>query len=423
MELLRDEHHVHHHERLFKLSLPPYMFPILLDYVDRAGLRELFGQCMLKQPRSFTVEAPGTFRWNVRKRPLVGPNSNMYWISPANLETHNNLLSHLAVGGLGAVLSALHSASGVGVIGKFTVFQATFLVVSSYTELQFHVDFDEALARKFWTVIVPIDVVSGSPSELIVQSHSQRLVEVKYRLGEVVIFGADVVHSTAIVEYSSSYRVCLSLCVGDICVRDVHLVLPDITQQFPPKSCDYLLSWGHHWSSTSPLQVVNIPELSDAALLGMHWMSMLCELKQSISSQDYSQQLLQWMAYQRYCYSLKYRRDISLYGSSSDFVRRASRSLTRFRETKLVEVGFQFVVDRDAGRKHHRWLVMFRELSDFCKAYGHCNVTKKYDRRLYFWLQHQKRQLSESVQLSNTKVHRRDMLINLVLVCLCNIIS
>ncbi len=106
MELLRDEHHVHHHERLFKLSLPPYMFPILLDYVDRAGLRELFGQYMLKQPRSFTVEAPGTFRWNVRKWPLVGPNSKMYWISPANLETHNNLLSHLAVGGLGVVVGA-----------------------------------------------------------------------------------------------------------------------------------------------------------------------------------------------------------------------------------------------------------------------------------------------------------------------------
>jgi hypothetical protein len=61
----------------------------------------------------------------------------MYWISPADSAAHHNLLSELAVGGLGSVFSALGNVSN-DCVSHFTLFQATFLVMSQYKELQFH---------------------------------------------------------------------------------------------------------------------------------------------------------------------------------------------------------------------------------------------------------------------------------------------
>jgi len=168
MELIRNEKDIPLCEHLFKLSLPPYMHPILLDYVERAGLCDLFRHCIKVQPRSFTTEVACPFRWNVRRRPFTGVNSDMYWISPANLETHNNLLSFLAVGGLSSVFSALAAKSDRDA-SQFKLFQATFLLVSRYTEMQFHVDFDDGVVGKVWSVIIPIVLVNGSNSELIIR--------------------------------------------------------------------------------------------------------------------------------------------------------------------------------------------------------------------------------------------------------------
>jgi hypothetical protein len=417
MELIRNEKDIPLCEHLFKLSLPPYMHPILLDYVERAGLCDLFRHCIKVQPRSFTTEVACPFRWNVRRHPFTGVNSDMYWISPANLETHNNLLSFLAVCGFSSVFSALAAKSDRDA-SQFKLFQATFLLVSRYTEMQFHVDFDDGVVGKVWSVIIPIVLVNGSNSELIIRSKdtSQTLVEVKYLIGEAVIFAPDVVHSTAVVEYADGYRVCLSLNVGFIHVGNVHHILSDITQQFPPKSSEYLLSWPPHWTTASPSRVINIPEISEAALLGVQWLSSYSLLintwKDNVEKAtcNFSPKLLQWMAYQRYCYALKYREKVSLQESFSDFQSRASQSLTHFREVKLREIGFNFVVDRDAGCKQSHWLVNFSELKSFFDTFGHCQVRKRHDRKLYFWLKNQHRVLSESSMLSTTKAKRRYML-------------
>jgi hypothetical protein len=91
--------------------------------------------------RSYTAEVAYPFCWNIRIRPHHVPLSDMYWISPADLHTHHNLLSVLGVGGLGSVLNAVGAQSNKEVC-HLTVFQMTFLVLSSCRELQFHVDFD-----------------------------------------------------------------------------------------------------------------------------------------------------------------------------------------------------------------------------------------------------------------------------------------
>jgi hypothetical protein len=152
--------------------------------------------------------------------------------------------------------------------------------------------------------------------ELIVRcNNSASSFEVKYHLGQAIIFGLDVVHSTALVDYYDDYRVCLSLNVGYIKECKAGLVLPDITQQFPPKSRKFLLQWANkypHWHVSSLTNLTKIPLLTVPGLLGSEWLSNYMELRH-IYEKDrcngdggspviYSRKLLQWISHQRYFY-------------------------------------------------------------------------------------------------------------------------
>ena len=198
----------------------------------------MFSRCIGVHPQSLTTDPASTLNWNVRQWPYSIPNSGLYWISPANLQTHDYLLSVLAVDGLGSVLSAIASVSDK-VVSHLSVFQITFLVLCK--DLQFHFDFDEVLVGKFWSFIVPIQLVNHSNPELLVQGITPNLnIEVKYQVGEAILFGPNVVHSTALVNYIGTYRYGLSLNIGCIDDCNVRLILPDITQQFPPKCHKFL---------------------------------------------------------------------------------------------------------------------------------------------------------------------------------------
>ena len=196
----------------------------------------MFSRCIGVHPQSLTTDPASTLNWNVRQWPYSIPNSGLYWISPANLQTHDYLLSVLAVDGLGSVLSAIASVSDK-VVSHLSVFQITFLVLSYCKDLQFHVDFDEVLVGKFWSFIVPVQLVNRSHPELLVQGIAPNLnIEVKYQVCEAILFGPIIMHSTALVNYIGTYRVCLSLNICCIDDYNVRLILPDITQPFPPSS-------------------------------------------------------------------------------------------------------------------------------------------------------------------------------------------
>ena len=238
MDLICNDDGVPYCANLFKLVLPPYLHPILLDFINAVGIRQLCRHCIATQPRSFTTECSSPGRWNVRIRPLTGDKSVMYWISPADLATHNNLLSYLAVGGLATVLCAM-SCKSASDVTHFTVFQATFILVSRYSVAQFHADFDDTLVGRCWSVIIPIELVNGSDSELLIHSHHSNsgYYAVRYCIGEAVIFAPDVIHSTAVVDYAEGYRLCLSLNVACISEANAHLLLPDITLIHVIASC------------------------------------------------------------------------------------------------------------------------------------------------------------------------------------------
>lgn len=406
---------------IFKYPLSPYLLPILLDYVDRTRLHEVFNNCMTLNPRSYTTEAASAFRWNIRRRPNHVPFSNMYWISPAEICTHHNLLSVLSVGGFGSLLSSLVAQSG-GDVCQLSVFQMTFLVVSSCGELQFHVDFDESLVGSFWSVIIPIRLVMNSPPELVAMcKKSGSTFDVKYHLGQAVIFGPDVVHSTALVAYSHDYRVCLSINIGCIKEYNVDLILTDITQQFPPKSRTFLLQWANkypHWHVTSQTNLINIPSITVAGLLGSEWLSNYQELRHIYENDKkpfkFSKKLLQWIGHQRYFYVLKYMLS-PMDNSEERLVSRikATRYMSRFREAKLREIDFQFVVQRDAGCNQVKWMTMFNELKSFFRSCHHFKVNRLENPKLYGWLCTQKRVLSVTSSLSSAKAKRRDLLVKL----------
>ncbi len=65
------------------------------------------------------------------------------------------------------------------------------------------------LGCKAWTIIIPIQLVDGSPPELEVQEpHTAVMTSVKYDISYSVIFDSRTFHGTSVVRYSSGYRVC-----------------------------------------------------------------------------------------------------------------------------------------------------------------------------------------------------------------------
>jgi len=85
-------------------------------------------------------------------------------------------------------------------------------------------------------------VTDSIPELVVLCNHSQSPFQVKYHIREKVVFGPDIVHSTAPVDYVSGYHVYLSLNIGYIDECNSRLIIPDITQKFPPKSSNYFIT-------------------------------------------------------------------------------------------------------------------------------------------------------------------------------------
>jgi hypothetical protein len=92
----------------------------------------------------------------------------MYWISPANAESHFCMLSRLGSSGFHDVLKAIGSVLDMHV-PHLTVYSLTYLLVSYCNEQRFHTDNDDSLMGDVWTVIAPLMVVPNSSPELVVR--------------------------------------------------------------------------------------------------------------------------------------------------------------------------------------------------------------------------------------------------------------
>jgi hypothetical protein len=106
MQLVTDTDGVPLSSDFYKMSIPPFLISIMLDYVESSGLKKLFEYCIDNSPRSFKTDVMQCpMQWDVRRRPQPSA-CGMYWISPSNLECHVDMLSRLGSGGVDMVLKA-----------------------------------------------------------------------------------------------------------------------------------------------------------------------------------------------------------------------------------------------------------------------------------------------------------------------------
>ena len=184
---------------MYKIRLPPYFCCILRDYLEASGLNVLFHHCINNNPRSFLSDATFTrARWHVKRKPFVGSESDMFWVSPSNLKLHNEVLNYLGSAGIDAVLRSIASFD-TSVVRHWTIFQFSFIVVSQCNKTQFHVDFHEDLDGVAWHVVIPLVLCPSSPPELFVKSTVDgSIVPIKYELGTALLWRALLDHSTGI---------------------------------------------------------------------------------------------------------------------------------------------------------------------------------------------------------------------------------
>ena len=407
----------------YLLDLPPRLTCILKDYINLSKLIQLFDHCITCSPRSFLSDVKMcTRRWHVRRRPFHP--SDMYWISPSDATSHQELLSVLGSGGFEAVLKQI--ASVLPSHAKhLTVYQLSFMVLSYCQSADIHVDFDDSLSGITWSVIIPVILVNNSPPKLLVKhTISGAVHEWKYELGQALVWGPKTEHSTAVVQYNDGvYRMCLSINLAFFCPGNVRVICSDISQQYPPRRTNFLLAWAKnpHWQRMGSNHcVTSLPQFSNEALLGAEWCQKYNELLSVIDTTKASPSLRQWMAHQRYCYSLKHGNrcvgDEDMCKSKS--VLSYSRTLTWFREFMLQQISFRFTCDRDEGVNQAKWLVMYAALQDYYMKHGNCAVSRQTNAKLYLWIRRQ-RQVLGSCESTNSSVKksRRDML--LALGCRC----
>jgi hypothetical protein len=73
----------------------------------------------------------------------------MYWISPANAKTHDDLLEHMGSGGSSDLMNAIGGISPAH-ITSLMIYQVTFAAVSYCGSVCLHSDFAESISSEAW---------------------------------------------------------------------------------------------------------------------------------------------------------------------------------------------------------------------------------------------------------------------------------
>jgi len=336
---------------MYKIRLPPYFCCILRDYLEASGLNVLFHHCISNNPRSFLSDATFTrARWHVKRKPFVGSESDMFWVSPSDYKLHQEVLKHLGSAGFDVVLRAISNIDHNSA-RDWSIFQFSFIVVSTCRSTSFHIDFHDSLAGVAWHVMIPLRLVPDSPPELVVRPEG-----------------------------------------------------PD------GRNPSLLLDWAKtpHFSRRGKC---SLPRFSHEAVLGLEWVTQynifLTLQRSSTDLELYPASVRKWITHQRYCFSTKHNGSTpDGHDFNSSHVRSARRTLTFFREFMLREINFVFSVDRDNGLNQCHWQKRYNELKEFVKKNGHCKLTYKVNPKLYGWLRTQKYNLSSVRALSASKKHR-----------------
>lgn len=265
VSVLRDLNQKIFSEHTYRIGLPLNLQSNLRQYCNDRGITALFRRLMtpegsLDEGQEQIRKLGKNLNWSIH-RPDKHWHSNMHWLSPADLTTHEDYLDALSKAGFDEVLECI--GDKFDHIDGLVCFQLTFIAVSHCTEGFMHVDFDETQNRAF-NVIIPLMLVDGSAPELSIQSDFKPHVvnELRYEENIGVMFGDMASHKTAACDYrvENKMRLAATVYLCDVNDENVSNILHAFTQQYPPKNGRHLLDqasdhWDRHGIKRLPIQV------------------------------------------------------------------------------------------------------------------------------------------------------------------------
>jgi len=239
----------------YRVSLPPELLRAMKEYCDTNGLTELARHYILSEENNIS---PGGEEYLTLKdgllwyaqRPAKKWKSDMHWISPANEETHEAYLKLINENGFLSVLNYIGDKLG---LDSLVAYHLTFIVVSHCERGFLHHD-TTGTDGKVFNVIIPMEMVDGSPPELIITKFDDDHVKgrLKYQTNVAVLIGDDARHATSECDYRDepgAMRLAATVYIADINEDNAESIASGtLTQAFPLPDVDWLLSQrARHW--------------------------------------------------------------------------------------------------------------------------------------------------------------------------------
>jgi hypothetical protein len=103
--------------------------------------------------------------WIVDRR-ILPRDSDMHWVFPGNDDTFKDLLANIGSRCFGQLLRGVGSICPA-TLKNLVIYNLAFAVATYCDTLCLHVDNHHQLGCKAWTIIIPIQLVDGSPPELL----------------------------------------------------------------------------------------------------------------------------------------------------------------------------------------------------------------------------------------------------------------
>ena len=185
-------------------------------------------------------------RWYLQRH-STHDGSDLQWISPADNTTYKDLVDATIAAGFGTILKSMGEKLG---LDGLAIYQVSFICVSKCFDGRLHYDVTETGGKAF-NIIAPIILAKDSSPELYIQANDDdppTVGEYRYELNSAIVLGDDVIHATADVNYTSEFRLAISVYVADISEENIDALNNSFTVLHRPYSGTRLLDLaGHHW--------------------------------------------------------------------------------------------------------------------------------------------------------------------------------
>ena len=208
-------------ENAYEIGLDPAIRHTLLQYARHIGVLEYFERMMIENEHE--QNDPDTkrgvslhgYNWSV-ERPPADQQSDMHWISPRDGPAHDDFLRALSAGGFDEALEAIGKKFG---FDNLVVYFLNFIAVTHCEKGYLHVDFPPVDGKAF-NMIVPLQLVEGSPPELELQDDEDpaKVGKYKYRYDIAAMVGDGMSHGTAQCDYrdQKQMRVAATIYLADV---------------------------------------------------------------------------------------------------------------------------------------------------------------------------------------------------------------